>query len=161
MDQDATWYGSKPRPDDIVLDEDPSHSKGGGTPSPIFGPCLLWRNAWVDEYDTWHGGGPWSRPHCAIGLWGPSSPLQKGVRAPPPQFSAHFDCGQTAGCIKMPLGMEIGLSSGDFVLDGGSDPFPKGAKPPNFRPTSIVAKRLHRSRCHFVRRWASAYATLC
>jgi len=23
-----------------------------------------------------------------------------------------------AGCIKMPLGMEVGLSPGDFVLDG-------------------------------------------
>jgi len=32
----------------------------------------------------------------------------------PLQFSDHFYCGQTAGCIKMPLGMDIG----DFVLDG-------------------------------------------
>jgi len=37
---------------------------------------------------------------------------------PPPQFSAHFYCDQTAGCIKMPLGMDIGLSPEDFVLDG-------------------------------------------
>jgi len=28
----------------------------------------------------------------------------------------------TAGCIKMPLAMEVGLSSGEFVLDG--DPAP-------------------------------------
>ena len=34
-------------------------------------------------------------------------------------------------------------------------------KGPNFRPISIVAKRLDASRCHLVRRWASAYATLC
>ena len=26
-----------------------------------------------------------------------------------PQFSAHFYCGQTAGWIKMPLGMKVGL----------------------------------------------------
>ena len=45
----------------------------------------------------------------------------------PPQFSAHFYCGQTAGCIRMPLGMEVGLSPGNFVLDG--DPAP----PPNKR----------------------------
>jgi len=40
----------------------------------------------------------------------------------------------------MPLGMDVGLSSGDFVLDG--DPFPppkKGAQPPNFRPMFIVS----------------------
>jgi len=47
---------------------------------------------------------------------------------PPPQFSAHVYCGQTAGCIKMPLGMEIGLSPGDFVLDGNPAPTPKGAE---------------------------------
>ena len=42
---------------------------------------------------------------------------QKGAE-PPPNFSAHFYCGQTARCIKMPLGMDVGLSPGDFVLDG-------------------------------------------
>jgi len=48
-----------------------------------------------------------------------------------------------AGWIKMPLGMEVDLDPGDFVLDG--DPAPlleKGAEPPNFRPMFIVAKRL-------------------
>jgi len=47
----------------------------------------------------------------------------------------------------MPLGMEVGLVPGDFVLDG--DPAPllkKGAEPPNFRPIFIVAKRLDGSR---------------
>jgi len=33
---------------------------------------------------------------------------KKGAELPP-QFSAHFYCGQTAGYIKMPLGMEAGL----------------------------------------------------
>ena len=44
--------------------------------------------------------------------------------------------------IKMPLGTEIGLGSGDFVLDG--DPaslHQKGSTAPNFRPMSIVAER--------------------
>ena len=58
----------------------------------------------------------------------------------------------------MPLGMDVGLSPGDFVLDG--DPvFPpqQGAQPPsNFRPISIVPKRLDASRCHSVWREASA-----
>ena len=67
---------------------------------------------------------------------------QKGVE-PPPQFSAHFYCGQTVRCIKMPLGMDVGLSPGDFVLDGDSLPLrKKGAEPPNFQPMFTVAKRL-------------------
>jgi len=49
-------------------------------PPPIFGPCLLWPNGWMDQDDIWYGGGPQSRPHCA--RWRPSSPLQKGDRDP-------------------------------------------------------------------------------
>ena len=59
-----------------------------------------------------------------------------------PQFSAHLYCGQTAGFIKMPLGMEEGLSPGDIVLDGTRPPRKKVSGAPNFRPMSIVAKRL-------------------
>ena len=62
-----------------------------------------------------------------------------------PQFLSHVYCGQTAGWIKMALGMEVVLSPIDFVLDG--DPAlpssKRGQSPlPNFRPISIVAKRL-------------------
>ena len=42
-----------------------------------------------------------------------------------------------AAWIKMPLGMEVGLGLGDFVLDGDPVPFPqKGAEPlsPIFGP---------------------------
>jgi len=36
-----------------------------------------------------------------------------------------------AGWIKMPLGMEVGISPGDFMLDGDPDLLPKkGAEPP-------------------------------
>ena len=52
----------------------------------------------------------------------PLYPPQKNEAEPPAQFSAHFYCGQAAACIKMPLGMEVGLSPGDFVLAG--DPAP-------------------------------------
>jgi len=41
-------------------------------------------------------------------LDGDSAPLPKKGAEPPPQFATHFYCGQTAGCIKMPLGMEAG-----------------------------------------------------
>ena len=43
----------------------------------------------------------------------------------------------------MPLGMEVGLSPGDNVLDGNpAPPPPKGAQPPNFWPMSVVARQL-------------------
>jgi len=56
------------------------------------------------------------------------------------------DCGQTVERIKTKLGMQVGLGPGHIVLDGDpAPPFPiKGA--PNFRPISIVAKRLYGSR---------------
>jgi len=50
-----------------------------------------------------------------IGL-GPGHIVLDGDPAPPPekggtipQFSAHVRCGQAAGWIKMPIGMELGL----------------------------------------------------
>ena len=55
--------------------------------------------------------------------------LDKG--GSPPQFSAHFCCAQTAGCIKMPLGLEVGLSPGQFVLDGDQPP-PQRVEVENF-----------------------------
>ena len=76
---------------------------------------------------------------------------QKGGGAP--KFSAHVYCIQTAGWIKMPLGMEVGLSPGEFVLDGHAAPFPKkeaepGGGAPNFWPMSIAAKRMDGSSWH-------------
>jgi len=59
-----------------------------------------------------------------------------------PQFSAHVRCRQMAGWIKMPLSLEVGLGTGDFVLDGGPRSPKKGAHLPSFRPMSIVAKWL-------------------
>jgi len=81
----------------------------------------------------------------------PSYP-QKGHSSP--HFSAHILCRQTAGWIKISLGMEVGLSPGNFVLDGYSAPKKKrgGGTARNFRPMSIVNKRLDGSRCHLVRR---------
>jgi len=45
--------------------------------------------------------------------------------------AAHICCGQMAAWIKMPLGMELGLSPGDFLLDGHPAlPSPKKAAEP-------------------------------
>jgi len=87
---------------------------------------------------------------------------QKGCGAP--KFSAHVYCGQAAGWIKTAIGMEVGLGPDDIVLDGDPAPFPQkggGAPHPNFRPMSIVAKRLDGSRWHLAWRWALVQATLC
>jgi len=58
--------------------------------------------------------------------------LPSPKRGPIPQFSAHFCCGQTAGCIKMPLGVEVGLSPRNFVLDEHPAPVPKRGRSPQF-----------------------------
>jgi len=100
--------------------------KGGGSPN--FRPCLLLPNGWMDQDATWHGGRSRLRPHCA--RWGRSSPSPKRGRSP--QFSAHVYCGETAGWMKMPLSMEVDLSSGHIVLDGDPAPPPqKGHSSPH------------------------------
>jgi len=78
---------------------------------------IQWPNGCTDQDETWYGGWPRPQSHCV--RCGPSS-TPKGHS--PPQFSAYVCCGQTAGWIKMPLGMKVGLSPGDIVLDG--DPLP-------------------------------------
>jgi len=52
----------------------------------------------------------------------------------PPKFSTHVRCGQTAGWTKMPLGMKVGRSPGDVVLDGDLAAPLKGAHPSVFGP---------------------------
>ena len=69
----------------------------------------LWPNGWMDQDETWRAGRPRPWPHCV--RWGPTSPPPKGHS---PQCSAHICCGQMAVWIKMPLGMELGLSPGDL-----------------------------------------------
>jgi len=94
----------------------------------------------MDQDGTWHGGRPRPRRLCV--RWGPSTPSPKRGRSP--LFSAHVYCGQTAACIKMPVSMEVGLGPDDIVLHGDPAPSPKWRRSPlpNFRPISIVAKRL-------------------
>jgi len=49
-------------PDYIMLDGDPAPPRKGTRP-PIFGPCLLWQNGWIDQDATLYGGRPRSWPH--------------------------------------------------------------------------------------------------
>jgi len=41
-------------------------------PHPIFGPCLVWPNGWMDQATTWYEGK--RRPRRRCGRWGRSSP---------------------------------------------------------------------------------------
>jgi len=138
MDQDATWYGGMPEPRRHCVRWGPSSPQKGAQQPPIFGPCLLWPNAWMDQDAICCGVRPQPWPHCVA--WRPSPPKGHGRMAP--QFSAHVCCCQTAGWIKMPLGTEVGL--GDIVLDG--DPAPLKRHSPTFWPMFIVAKWLDGSR---------------
>ena len=82
-----------------------------------------------------------------IVLDGDTAPLPRKGGSAPPQFSAHIYYGQTAECIKMPLGTEVGLWLPDIVFDvDPAIPRKKGHThtPPKFWPMSIVAKWLDR-----------------
>ena len=56
-------------PGNTVLDGDPPPLP------PIFGPCLLWPNGWMDPDATRYGGRPQPRQNCV--KWGPTHP-QRG-----------------------------------------------------------------------------------
>ena len=120
-DQDETWRAGRPRPWPHCVRWGPS-SPPSSTQPPIFGRCLLWPNGWTDQDATRYEGRP--RPRRLSVRWGRSSPSPKRKRSL--RFSAHVYCGQTAGWIKMALGMGVGLGSGTpghILLDG--DPAPQ------------------------------------
>ena len=66
-------------PGDLVFCGNPK----GTAPYPIFGPCMLWPNDWMDQDATWYGGKPRPRPECVQRR--PSSPA-KGAQQPPLLF---------------------------------------------------------------------------
>jgi len=80
----------------------------------------------------------------------PALLFKKGGAAP--QLSAHVHCGQTAGWIKMLLGMEVSLGPGHIVLCGDPNlppPKKKVAQPPIFGPCLLWPNG-----------WMDQYATL-
>jgi len=133
-------------PGHIVLDGDPAAFPSKGHRPPIFGPYLLRPNGCIDQDATWYGGRPRPRRLCV--RWGPRFPSPKiWAGGGAPKFSAHVYCGQTAGWINMVLGMEMGLSPGDFVLNG--DP----ARALNFRPMFIIVIVISLEHCTGIRRY--------
>jgi len=94
MDEDATWYGGRPRPRRHCVRWWPSSPEGHSPSSPNFQPMFV-VSKWLD--------GPrchlvrryalaQTTPHCV--RWGSSSP-KRGIARP--HISAHVCCGQTAG----------------------------------------------------------------
>jgi len=67
---------------DIVSDGDPAPLPKKGADPPIFSPCLLWPNGWMNQDTSWYGGRRQPMPHCV--RLGPRPPL-KGA-----QLSASF-----------------------------------------------------------------------
>jgi len=95
----------------------------------VYDVGVLWPNGWIDQDETWHGIG---HDLGHIVLDGYPAPLKRGQSSP---FSAHVHCGQTAGWIKMPLGMEEGLGRSDFVLS--PSPKKRGNSPPILGPCRL------------------------
>jgi len=65
MDQDTTWYGSRPRPRRHCVRCGPSSPpRIGAQQPPVFDPCLLWPNGWMNQDTTWYRSRPRFRRHC-------------------------------------------------------------------------------------------------
>jgi len=111
-------------PGHIALYGDLAMLPKGVQPAPIFGPCLVWPNGWLNQGATWWGGRPRPRRHCV--RWGPSSPPQKGALQP----ALFGPCLLWPNeWIKMPLRAKVGLGEGHIVLDGGNSCPYKGHSP--------------------------------
>ena len=116
-DQDETWLaGIGIGPGHIVLDGDPAPLPKGAPHQFLVHICCSQMTAWI-KIPVSNGGRPRTRRLCV--RRGPRSP------SPKPKFSAQYYCGQTAGWIKMALGMEAGLIPGDFVLEGDPSLLPR------------------------------------
>ena len=93
MDQDATWYGGRPRPRPHCVrwgvgPSSPSPKMGH---NPQFSAQVLWPNGWMDQNTTWYEGKRRLWRHCVI--WGPSTP-QRGT-TPTPIFDPCLLYSQT------------------------------------------------------------------
>jgi len=58
-----------------------------GAQPPLFGPCLLWPNGWMDEDATLYGSRPRPRPHCVVLDGDPAPPVKRADQTPPHVFA--------------------------------------------------------------------------
>jgi len=106
-------------PGHIVLDGNPAPLPQEGAQLPIFGPCLLWPNGWMDQDATWYGCRPRPRPHCV--RWGTQIPL-KGAKLPNFQPMSIVS-------KRSPMSLNWYASTqANCMLDGDPGP-PRGAVP--------------------------------
>jgi len=107
-------------------------SQGVTAAPPSFGPCLFWRNGWID-IPFGYGGiglGPGD-----IMLYGDTAKPTRGDSSPPPLFGPVW---RTAVWIKMPLRTEVNLGPGHTALDADPAPRPqKGHSIPTIFSTHI------------------------
>jgi len=116
----------------------------------VYNVGVLWLNGLTDQDETWHAGRPRPWPHCV--RWGPSSPSSKGAQ-PHPIFGPYLL--RPNGCMDQdatwygarpqPRRLCVRWRPRSTLPKKGGR-----ASLPNFWPISIVAKRLHASRCHLV-----------
>jgi len=130
-------------PGDFVLDGDPAPLPKKGAEPPIFGPCLLWPNGWMDRGATWYRGKPRPRRRCV--RWDRSSHPSKGHN--PHSFQFMSIVAFTTGWMKAPAGTEVDLGPRHIVLDGDPAPPGNGQQPPSFQSMSIVATVARLSYC--------------
>jgi len=105
----------------------------------------LWPNGCMDQDETWHVGRHRPLTHCV--RWEPSSPPQRGTT---PIFGPYLLWPN--GCVDQHATWYGGTHRLRPLCQMGTPlPSQKGAEHfPNFRPMSIVTKRLDASRCHLV-----------
>jgi len=141
MDQDASWYGDRPRPTRHCVRWESSYLSPKGA-HPQFGANVrCGQTAGLTKMPL----GIWRYnldPEATLCSMGRSYLPEKGAPGHPTQFLAQVYCGQRAGWIKMPIGTKVNVGSGDIVLDGVAAPPPKRGTSFSFRFLSIVAKRL-------------------
>jgi len=80
---------------------------------PVCDVHALWPNGSTDQDETWHACRPRPWPQCV--RWGPSSLSPNGAH--PPIFGPYLLL-PNGGIDQDATGIELGLSPGDFVLDG-------------------------------------------
>ena len=165
MDQDETCHAGRPRPWPHCIRLGPATLPQRGTVPPIFGPYLLRPMA------AWIKMSIGMEPGLGLGdfvLDGDPAPLPQKGSDPATLPQKGSGAPQNFGpCLLWPNGWmdEAGTCHGGRpqlrrrCVRWRPSPPPRkggGAPLPNFRPTSIVAKRLDTSRCQLVCMYASA-----
>jgi len=117
MDQDATWYGGRPRSRLHCVRRGSSSPSPKGGQSLLFGPCLLWskfkRLESMDQDATWYGGMGLGTGYIALD--GDPATAKRGTS---PNFRPmSVVAKQLHGWVKMPL-TKVGLGRGDIMVDG-------------------------------------------